>query len=173
MLKNKTKVDIWNIIARDGWLCAYCGAVLNAETVTVDHIIPTLRGGPDTIENVTICCRECNASKSNMTAEEFHHWNFVKRYVLEVAPNEVIAPGSVEITTKNGLSTVLALPELWYAAELPADILRIWSDNGAAIVDINSHHVALLSGAMFEYFSTCGYGKFDRANRRFICRRGR
>ena len=36
-----------------------------------DHIIPTSRGGENTIRNVRPCHRKCNQAKYNMTYEEF------------------------------------------------------------------------------------------------------
>ena len=40
--------------------CSYCGA---AEGLTVDHLIPRIRGGPDDAENLIWACRRCNSSK--------------------------------------------------------------------------------------------------------------
>lgn len=48
--------------------CEYCGST---EKLTLDHIIPVSRGGPNTLENVTIACKSCNSSKNNKTLEEW------------------------------------------------------------------------------------------------------
>lgn len=37
----------------------------------IDHIIPTSRGGKDSIENMVLSCQSCNSAKGNMTSEEF------------------------------------------------------------------------------------------------------
>lgn len=40
--------------------CCYCGATDN---LCMDHLIPKMRGGPDSPENLVIACRSCNSSK--------------------------------------------------------------------------------------------------------------
>jgi 5-methylcytosine-specific restriction endonuclease McrA len=52
---------------RDGYKCSYCNST---ENLTVDHIIPSSRGGKNTWENLCSCCTSCNAKKGNRTPEE-------------------------------------------------------------------------------------------------------
>lgn len=64
----------WNrlrakIIDRDGLVCQYCQAEL--ESCVIDHIIPVSRGGDNSEENLTVCCRECNTSKQDRTLNEW------------------------------------------------------------------------------------------------------
>jgi hypothetical protein len=40
--------------------CCYCG---NRESLSIDHLIPTKRGGLDTGDNLVWACRSCNSSK--------------------------------------------------------------------------------------------------------------
>lgn len=49
--------------------CAYCGT---AENLTWDHLIPTNRGGPDTISNHVPACSACNSSKGDRDAIEWY-----------------------------------------------------------------------------------------------------
>jgi 5-methylcytosine-specific restriction endonuclease McrA len=49
--------------------CAYCGRT--HLPLEVEHIIPTSRGGTDSVSNLTLSCEECNRNKNTMTAEEF------------------------------------------------------------------------------------------------------
>jgi hypothetical protein len=42
--------------------CVYCGSIL---ALSIDHIIPTNRGGSDTGDNAVWACRSCNSSKSD------------------------------------------------------------------------------------------------------------
>lgn len=51
--------------------CEYCGANPGGE---IDHVIPLSRGGLHVLENLAPCCRSCNRSKSDKTAEEFMAW---------------------------------------------------------------------------------------------------
>src|SRR6059058_2870874 len=54
-----------NILLRDRNICQYCGAVLSAAELTLDHVIPRSRGGVSTWENLVACCHPCNHRKGN------------------------------------------------------------------------------------------------------------
>lgn len=66
---------------RQSGRCAYCARELGPppktsekvpeNSVTLDHIVPTCRGGADDLDNVVAACRRCNLLKGSMTAEEF------------------------------------------------------------------------------------------------------
>jgi 5-methylcytosine-specific restriction endonuclease McrA len=51
--------------------CFYCES---KQSLTIDHKIPITRGGDDQISNLQIVCRTCNASKADMTHDEFMAW---------------------------------------------------------------------------------------------------
>jgi 5-methylcytosine-specific restriction endonuclease McrA len=55
------------IYKRDNYMCSYCGA---KENLTIDHIIPSSRGGKDIWDNLVSCCNRCNTLKGNRTPEE-------------------------------------------------------------------------------------------------------
>lgn len=46
--------------------CACCGKKLTTKTMTMDHIIPLLRGGKNEPENLVALCEACNKQKGNM-----------------------------------------------------------------------------------------------------------
>ena len=48
------------VFERDDHRCADCGDRTN---LTLDHIIPWSKGGPDTVENLQTMCRPCNSRK--------------------------------------------------------------------------------------------------------------
>jgi len=51
--------------------CVYCGKrfdILDRD-LTIDHIIPTRKGGDDEPYNMVACCKVCNSSKSDNTIE--------------------------------------------------------------------------------------------------------
>lgn len=50
------------VLDRDGNHCIVCGS---GENLTLDHIIPWSRNGPDTVENLQIMCQSCNSRKGN------------------------------------------------------------------------------------------------------------
>jgi 5-methylcytosine-specific restriction endonuclease McrA len=57
-----------NIIKRDSHQCQYCG--IRTGSVTIDHVIPKVRGGEETWENLVCACVKCNNKKGNRTPEE-------------------------------------------------------------------------------------------------------
>jgi len=50
---------------RDWRQCRYCGTTRAA--LTIDHVVPVCRGGPNTLENLVVCCVSCNSSKGTKT----------------------------------------------------------------------------------------------------------
>ena len=58
------------LFARDRHLCAYCGAVRTFHDLSMDHIVPTSRGGRDTWSNLVTACQPCNQRKANRTPDE-------------------------------------------------------------------------------------------------------
>lgn len=57
---NKLRFDIFK---RDGYKCVYCGATPPTVVLEVDHIMPVIKGGENTIENLITSCFECNRGK--------------------------------------------------------------------------------------------------------------
>ena len=55
------------VIRRDKGKCGYCGADCGK---TVDHIVPTSRGGKNTWTNTVAACDPCNQRKGNSTLAE-------------------------------------------------------------------------------------------------------
>ena len=55
------------LLEHQGPHCAYCGKTFNPEAATLDHVRP--RKGQkayDRLDNLVICCRDCNAAKADM-----------------------------------------------------------------------------------------------------------
>ena len=59
-----------NILLRDRNTCQYCGVILQANELTLDHVLPRSRGGLSTWENLVACCHECNRKKGNALPHE-------------------------------------------------------------------------------------------------------
>ena len=51
-------------------ICYYCKKKFNPEELTMDHIVPVVRGGKYTKGNVVACCKECNNKKKYLTPVE-------------------------------------------------------------------------------------------------------
>jgi 5-methylcytosine-specific restriction endonuclease McrA len=77
---------------RANFACEYCDRDLLASIEayhawTVDHIHPTTKGGPDTLENKALACRLCNAVKRHTVLElpeNLDRAGRVKRYREEI-----------------------------------------------------------------------------------------
>jgi hypothetical protein len=60
-----------NLLLRDEGTCQYCGKSLPASQLSVDHVVPTSRGGSGcSWENQVIACRRCNGRKGNRLLSE-------------------------------------------------------------------------------------------------------
>lgn len=53
---------VWNSCNKK---CASCGRPLTMKTLTLDHVIPLAKGGPDDLSNVVAMCRYCNELKAD------------------------------------------------------------------------------------------------------------
>lgn len=58
------------VLARDNYTCAYCGEQKPLKDMTMDHIHPRSKGGPNTWKNVVACCFPCNQRKGDTSLEE-------------------------------------------------------------------------------------------------------
>ena len=54
-------------MVRDGYTCMYCGA---RDKLTIDHMLPSSRGGKTSFENCVTACQPCNNRKGNKTTSE-------------------------------------------------------------------------------------------------------
>jgi 5-methylcytosine-specific restriction endonuclease McrA len=57
-----------NVFYRDLFVCQYCGKT--GVRMTIDHILPSSRGGKSTFENCVTSCKPCNNKKSDKTPRE-------------------------------------------------------------------------------------------------------
>ena len=60
----------WKRRRADG-ICHYCGKQVGAKALTMDHLVPIVRGGRSTKGNVVPACKECNNAKRHRLAFEF------------------------------------------------------------------------------------------------------
>lgn len=51
-------------------ICHYCGGKFAPEDLTMDHILPVVRGGKSTKSNCVPCCKSCNNDKKYLTPAE-------------------------------------------------------------------------------------------------------
>ncbi|HSB52137.1 MAG TPA: HNH endonuclease [Dissulfurispiraceae bacterium] len=51
--------------------CYYCGAHVSPGNLTMDHLIPLIRGGRSTKNNIVAACKECNSRKKYLLPLEW------------------------------------------------------------------------------------------------------
>lgn len=59
-----------NIYERDAYTCQYCGKTCATPTITIDHVMPKVRGGNNSWINMVTSCKKCNCKKGARTPEE-------------------------------------------------------------------------------------------------------
>ena len=55
-------------------LCHYCGRHFPPDQLTMDHIVPIIRGGKTTKNNVAAVCKECNNNKKYLFPIEWDEY---------------------------------------------------------------------------------------------------
>jgi len=60
----------YRIFVRDRFRCQYCCKRFPALELTLDHILPESRGGPDDADILATSCKPCNQRKANRTPDE-------------------------------------------------------------------------------------------------------
>ena len=54
--------------------CYYCGHRFSPDELTMDHIIPLIRGGKSTKNNLATACKDCNNKKKHMLPMEWEEY---------------------------------------------------------------------------------------------------
>ena len=68
--KQRVRLNRRNIFARDANQCQYCGKRFPTSELSLDHILPTCRGGTTTWENLVCACVKCNVRKGGRLPKE-------------------------------------------------------------------------------------------------------
>ena len=51
--------------------CHYCNGRFNPKELTMDHVVPLVRGGRSMKSNLVPCCADCNANKRDLIPVEW------------------------------------------------------------------------------------------------------
>ena len=51
--------------------CHYCRGSFHPGELTMDHVVPVIRGGRSSRSNVVPCCKECNNQKKHLLPVEW------------------------------------------------------------------------------------------------------
>lgn len=78
----KREKNIAREIRKSGWWkrkcsqgrCYYCNSKVNPKELTMDHIVPIIRGGKSTRSNIVAACKECNSRKKYMLPLEWEEY---------------------------------------------------------------------------------------------------
>jgi len=54
--------------------CYYCGANFAPKELTLDHIVPLVRGGRTAKGNCVVACKQCNSKKQDMLPSEWQEY---------------------------------------------------------------------------------------------------
>lgn len=55
-------------------ICHYCHRRFKPSELTMDHVVPIIRGGKSSKGNVVPCCKECNNKKKHMLPIEWQEY---------------------------------------------------------------------------------------------------
>ncbi|HBA88057.1 MAG TPA: HNH endonuclease [Geobacter sp.] len=55
-------------------VCHWCGAKFSPAELSMDHIVPVIRGGKSSRGNVVPACKECNNRKKHMLPIEWEEY---------------------------------------------------------------------------------------------------
>ena len=67
--KEMRKSEWWKQQLAKG-VCHYCGEPFAPDELTMDHVLPVVRGGKSVKSNCVPCCKECNTDKKFLTPAE-------------------------------------------------------------------------------------------------------
>jgi len=54
--------------------CYYCGGEFAPKELTLDHVVPLVRGGKSTKGNCVAACKECNSKKKDLLPSEWEEY---------------------------------------------------------------------------------------------------
>lgn len=66
--------------------CTYCTCWLNVQTFVIDHVEPLKFGGSCGLDNLALCCEECNRRKGALSADGFR--KLIEFSVTELHPQD-------------------------------------------------------------------------------------
>ena len=68
------RASAWWKRRRSTGICHYCGKQVGVQELTMDHLIPLVRGGKTVHANVVPACKECNNKKKYLLPTEWEEY---------------------------------------------------------------------------------------------------
>jgi len=70
----KLRSSQWWKRKRSLGICHYCKNNFPPKELTMDHVIPIVRGGKSEKFNLVSCCKECNTKKNQLLPSEWEEY---------------------------------------------------------------------------------------------------
>jgi 5-methylcytosine-specific restriction enzyme A len=70
-IAKELKQSSWWKKKRSNGICHYCQNKFPVEELTMDHLIPLIRGGKSNKQNLVPACKKCNSLKKHKLPTEF------------------------------------------------------------------------------------------------------
>lgn len=70
----KLRESAWWKRKRSRGACHYCGKKFPPSELTMDHVIPIVRGGRSEKANLVASCKDCNSKKKHMLPMEWREY---------------------------------------------------------------------------------------------------
>lgn len=67
------KTQWWKRKCADG-ICYFCGVKFQPKELTMEHVVPIIRGGKSSKANVVPACKECNNKKKYLLPIEWEEY---------------------------------------------------------------------------------------------------
>ncbi len=75
--KNKARelrASQWWKRKRSSGICYYCGQTFKPAELTMDHLVPVVRGGKSVQGNLVPACKDCNSKKKYLLPAEWEEY---------------------------------------------------------------------------------------------------
>ena len=102
-------------------VCPFCGSIIRAKNLTLDHMYPRDFGGISITNNLIPCCRKCNSNKGSL---DFSEYNRLMAKNLSRTEFEMEKQKVLERKEKKRYSRGIFLPDKWMKY-IPIDSLIV------------------------------------------------
>lgn len=82
------------ILERDSYTCQHCGAT---EDLTIDHIVPVVKGGQTVKDNLRVLCQMCNSRKGTRESVEVTKLIYLNNSNIRLLRQKIELPDSIRL----------------------------------------------------------------------------
>jgi hypothetical protein len=74
------------IFVRDNYTCGYCGKRCSDDEITIDHIVPSSKGGEWSWDNLVTSCIDCNRKKrDNIWYPKYSKLGKIEHFIIQLS----------------------------------------------------------------------------------------